>query len=236
MSPLFDRYTERAKRVLMFAHEESRRLNHDYIGTEHLLLGLVREKKGTAARILSSMDVDVAKARAGVENVTERGKQSVVGDINLTERGKNVIVHAAEEARLMRHGYIGTEHMLLGLARDGKSTGAQVLSALGVGETKVRSAVEFTVARGEEDQEEDQEEKPAGESRLSLSPGAQKAFGLAADEARRLGHSEIGTGHLLLGLAREGKGFAAGELQGLGVDVQRVRQQVSQAVSQGEAS
>ncbi len=232
MSPLFDRYTERAKRVLMFAHEESRRLNHDYIGTEHLLVGLVREEKCVAARILSSMDVDIAKARAGVENVTTRGKQSVVGDINLTERGKKVIEHAAEEARLLGHGYIGSEHMLLGLVRDGKSTGAQVLSGLGVGQARVRSAVEFTVARGQDYLEE----KQARGSRLSLTPSAQKAFGLAADEARRLGHSEIGTGHLLLGLAREGKGVAAGELQGLGVDVQRVRQQVRQAVSQGEAS
>ena len=232
MSPLFDRYTERAKRVLMFAHEESRRLNHDYIGTEHLLLGLVREENGIAARILAGMDVDVAKARAGVGKVTERGKHTVVGNINLTERGKKAIQHAAEEARQMGHGYIGTEHMLLGLVRDGKSTGAQVLSGLGVGQAKARSAVEFSVTRGQEDQEE----KQAKEERLSLSPGAQKAFGLAADEARRLGHSEIGTGHLLLGLAREGKGFAAGELQGLGVDVQRMRQQVRQAVSQGEAS
>ena len=232
MSPLFDRYTERAKRALMFAHEESRKLNHDYIGTEHLLLGLVREEQCVAAKILSSMDVDVAKARTGVENVTARGKQSVVGNINLTERGKKAIEHAAEESRLMGHGYIGTEHVLLGLVRDGKCTGAQVLSGLGVGQAKVRSAIEFTVAQGQEGQAE----KEAKEARLSLSPGAQKAFGLAADEARRLGHSEIGTGHLLLGLALEGKGFAAGELQYLGVDVQRVRQQVSQAVSQGEAS
>ncbi len=226
MSPLFDKYTDRAKRVLMFAQDESRRLNHDYIGTEHLLLGLVREEKGTAAKILSSMGVDLTKARDAVESIAKRGKHSVLGDISLTQRGKKVIEHAAEESRLMGHKYNGTEHLLLGLVRDSKSTGAKVLTDMGVSQAKVRSSVEFTVGRG----------KHVKEDRMSLTTGAQKAIGLATDEARRLGHSEVGTGHLLLGLAREGEGLAAGELQGLGVDLQRVRRQVRQAVSQGEAS
>lgn len=232
MSPLFDKYTERAKRVLMFAHEESRRLNHDYIGTEHLLLGLVREDKAIAARILSSMGVELAKVRDAVEAITERGKHSVTGDISLTERGRKVIEHSAEESRRMGHNYIGTEHLLLGLVRDSESAGATILAGMGAGPNKVRSAVSFAVERGKPVEEE----KDAREDRLSLSSGAQRAFRLAADEARSLGHSQIGTGHLLLGLAREDDGLAAGELQELGVDVHRVRQHVRQAVSQGEAS
>ena len=226
MSPMFDKFTVRAKRVLMFAHDESRRLNHDYIGTEHLLLGLVRAKKGSAAKMLAGMGVDPAKVRDAVKAVTERGTHSVVGDISLTQRAKKVIEHAAEESHLMEHDYIGTEHFLLGLARDTNSTGARLLADMGVGPNKIRGAVEFAVGRG----------KQVKASNLSFTPGASKALGLAAEEARRLGHSEVGTGHLLLGLASEGEGLAAGELQGLGVDVQRVRRQVRQAVSQGEAS
>ena len=216
MSPLFDKYTDRAKRVLMFAQDESRRLNHDYIGTEHLLLGLVREEKGTAAKILSSMGVDHAKARDAVESIAKRGKHSVLGDISLTQRGKKVIEHAAEESRLMgtqiqRHRALAfgsrarqQEHRRKGPHRHGgePSEGAQR-----------RSVHRWS-------------REHAKEGMLSLTTGAQKAIGLATDEARRLGHSEVGTGHLLLGLAREGEGLAAGELQGLGVDLQRVRRQL----------
>lgn len=232
MGSLFDKYTERAKRVLMFAQEESRRLNHDYIGTEHLLLGLVREEKGPAARILSGMGVELVAVRDAVESITEPGKFGAVGEISLTKRGKKVIEHAAEVSRQLEHNYIGTEHLLLGLVQDSESTGSRVLSDMGIGQAKVRSAVQFMVGREEivEPEERDRE------SRLSLTEGAQKALELAADEARRDGNRQIGTGHLLLGLACEGEGLAAGELRSLGVNVQRFRQQVRQAVSQGEAS
>ena len=229
---LFDKYTERAKRVLMFAQEESRRLNHDYIGTEHLLLGLVREERGPAARILSGMGVELTAARDAVESVTEQGEFGAVGEICLTNSGKKVIEHAAEVSRQLGHNYIGTEHLLLGLVQDSWSTGTRVLSDMGIGQTQVRSAVQFMVGREEI---VEPEERDRG-SRLSLTEGAQKALKLAADEARRDGHRQVGTGHLLLGLAREGEGLAASELLSLGVNVQRFRQQVRQAVSQGEAS
>ena len=226
MSPLFDKYTDRAKRVLMFAQEESRRFNHNYIGTEHLLLGLVRVDKGPAAKALNGMGVDLAKVRSAVEFIVGRGERAEVGDISLTPHARKVIELAAEEARRLGHNYIGTEHLLLGLVAEGEGMATGILESLGAHPSALRSGLEFVVRR----------RKRADETRLGFTPGANKALGLAAEEARRLGHSEIGTGHLLLGLVREGEGLGANILQSLGANLQRVRQQVRQAVSQGEAS
>lgn len=227
MSPLFDKYTDQAKRVLMFAQEESRRFNHDYIGTEHLLLGLVRENKGPAARVLNGMGVDLAKVRSAVEFIVGHGERAEVGDISLTVHARKVIELAAEESHRLGQDYIGTEHILLGIVTEGEGMATGILESLGAHPPAVRSVIEVAAKPGK---------RIDDEARLGFTPGANKALGLAAEEARQLGHSEIGTGHLLLGLAREGNGLAAGELQGLGVDMQRVRQQVRQAVSQGEAS
>jgi ATP-dependent Clp protease ATP-binding subunit ClpC len=160
--------------------------------------------------------------------------RGVVGSLfdKYTERAKRVLMFAQEESRRLNHDYIGTEHLLLGLVQDSWSTGSRVLSDMGIGQAKVRSAVQFMVGREENVEPEERDR----DSRLSLTEGAQKALKLAADEARRDGHRQVGTGHLLLGLAREGEGLAASELLSLGVNVQRFRQQVRQAVSQGEAS
>lgn len=226
MSPLFDKYTDRAKRVLMFAQEESRRFNHNYIGTEHLLLGLVRVDKGPAAKVLNGMGVDLAKVRSAVEFIVGRGERAEVGDISLTPHARKVIELAAEESRRLGHNYIGTEHLLLGLVAEGEGMATGILESLGTHPSAVRSALEFGASPRE----------GAAEARLGFTPGANKALGFAAGEARRLGHSEIGTGHLLLGLVREGEGLGANILQSLGANLQRVRQQVRQAVSQGEAS
>jgi len=210
----------------MFAQEESRRFNHNYIGTEHLLLGLVREGEGITAKVLNGMGVDLVKVRSAVEFIVGRGERAEVGDISLTPHARKVIELAAEEARRLGHNYIGTEHILLGIVAEGEGMAIGILESLGAHPSAVRSALEFG-ARPREG---------AAEARLGFTPGANKALGLAADEARRLGHSEIGTGHLLLGLVREGEGLGAGILQSLGANLQRVRQQVSQAVSQGETS
>ncbi|MBA3534147.1 MAG: ATP-dependent Clp protease ATP-binding subunit, partial [Ardenticatenales bacterium] len=138
MSNKFDRFTKKARRVLSLANEEAQTLNHGYIGTEHLLLGLVREGDGVAARVLKDLGVDLPKVRAAVEDIVGRGKRATLGRIGLTPRTKRVIELAVDEARRLGHHYIGTEHLLLGLAREGNGIAADVLASLGVSLESVR--------------------------------------------------------------------------------------------------
>jgi ATP-dependent Clp protease ATP-binding subunit ClpA len=137
----FDKFTERARKVLSLAHEEAARFNHNYIGTEHLLLGLVREGDGVAARVLSNMGVQLQKVRAAVEFIIGRGERPPQGEIGLTPRARRVIELAFDEARRQNHHYIGTEHLLLGLVREGEGIAAGVLESLGVSLEKVRAQV-----------------------------------------------------------------------------------------------
>jgi ATP-dependent Clp protease ATP-binding subunit ClpC len=128
----FDKFTERARKVLSLAQEEAQRFQHNYIGTEHLLLGLVREGEGVAAKVLSKLGVELQKVRESVEFIIGRGDRIVLGEIGLTPRAKKVIELAVDEARRMNHHYIGTEHLLLGLLREGEGIAAGVLESLGV--------------------------------------------------------------------------------------------------------
>ena len=141
----FDKFTDRARGVLTYAQDEARRFDHNYIGTEHLLLGLVRQKDGMAARVLADMSVDLAKVRTAVEFIIGRGAQPVVGEVGLTPRAKRVIELAIAEARTLRHHYIGTEHLLLGIIREGEGIAAGVLESLGVDLDKTRQAVIATL-------------------------------------------------------------------------------------------
>lgn len=141
MQGSFDRFTERARKVLTLAQEEAQRFNHNYIGTEHLLLGLVREGEGVASKVLSNLGVELTKVRSAVEFIIGRGERTVTGEIGLTPRAKKVIELAVDEARRLGHHYIGTEHLLLGLIREGEGIAAGVLESLGVNLEKVRSEV-----------------------------------------------------------------------------------------------
>ncbi len=147
MPDRFDKFTKRAQTVLMLAGEEASRLHHNYIGTEHLLLGLVREGGGIAAQVLTNMDVDLALVRSKVETIIGRGKHvthskhGTIGPISLTPRAKKVIGLAVDEARRLNHHYVGTEHLLLGLIREGEGIGAGVLEDLGISLQRVRREV-----------------------------------------------------------------------------------------------
>ncbi len=127
MNDKFDKFTERARKVLSLAQEEAQRFNHNYIGTEHLLLGLVREGDGVAAKVLNNLGVELNKVRSAVEFIIGRGDRMVLGEIGLTPRAKKVIELAVDEARRLGHHYIGTEHLLLGLVREGEGIAAGVL-------------------------------------------------------------------------------------------------------------
>jgi excisionase family DNA binding protein len=135
----WDRFTARARRVLSLAQEEAWRLNHNYMGTEHLLLGLVREGEGVAAKVLSYLGVELEQARGAVEAIIGRGDHPVTGEVGVTPRVKKVIELAVDEARRMSQHYIGTEHLLLGLVREGDGIGVGVLENLGVTPDRARA-------------------------------------------------------------------------------------------------
>jgi len=130
---MFERYTDRARMVMALANQEAQRLNHEYIGTEHILLGLVKEGSGVGATVLKNLDVDLKKLRIEVERQVKARPESVVmGKQPQTLRTKKVIEYAIEEARVLNHNYVGTEHVLLGLIREGEGIAAQVLMNLGL--------------------------------------------------------------------------------------------------------
>ena len=140
--PMFNRFTERARKVILLAKEEAKRFNHDYIGTEHILLGLVREGEGVAAAVLASFGLSSEKIRIEVEKLVQPGPSTVVsGDLPFTPKAKKVIELAMDEARTLGHNYIGTEHLLLGLIREGEGVASQVLMNMGLELDKVREEV-----------------------------------------------------------------------------------------------
>ena len=139
MASRFEKFSERARRVLSLAQEEAQNFNHNYIGTEHILLGLVREQDCVAAKVLVNLGVQLNKVRSAVEFIIGRGEKSSSGEIGLTPRAKKVIELAVDEARRLNHQYIGTEHLMIGLLREGDGVAAGVLESLGVNLEKARS-------------------------------------------------------------------------------------------------
>jgi len=138
---MFERFSQRARRVVVLAQEEARVLNHNYIGTEHILLGLIREGQGVAARALESMGISLEAVRQQVEKIIGRGQQAPSGHIPFTPRAKKVLELSLREAQSLGHNYIGTEHILLGLIREGSGVAAQVLVKLGANLDQTRQQV-----------------------------------------------------------------------------------------------
>ena len=138
---MFERFTDRARRVVVLAQDEARMLNHDYIGTEHILLGLIHEGEGVAAKALESLGIRLEGVRREVEAIIGRGQQARPGHIPFTPRAKKVLELSLREALQLGHSYIGTEHILLGLIREGDGVAAQVLVKLGADLNRVRQEV-----------------------------------------------------------------------------------------------
>ncbi len=176
----FDKFTDRARKVLTLAQDEAQRFNHNYIGTEHLLLGLVREGEGVAARVLENMNVELPKVRTAVEFIIGRGDRPVVGEVGLTPRAKRVIELAIDEARRLGHNYIGTEHLLLGLVREGEGIAAGVLESLGVSLDKVRHEVIRVLSQSSS-------AGPIQETRRASKTPTVDQLGINLTEAARLG-------------------------------------------------
>jgi ATP-dependent Clp protease ATP-binding subunit ClpA len=138
---VFERFTDRARRVVVLAQEEARLLNHNYIGTEHILLGLIHEGEGVAAKALESLGISLEAVRAQVEEIIGQGQSAPTGHIPFTPRAKKVLELSLREALQLGHNYIGTEHILLGLIREGEGVAAQVLVKVGASLDRVRQQV-----------------------------------------------------------------------------------------------
>ncbi len=145
---MFERFTERARRVIILAQEEAKRLNHSAVGTEHILLGIIREGEGVASKVLESLNINPDRVRAEIESAIGRGERTPYEEVAFTPRAKKVLELALDEARRLGHNYIGTEHLLLGLIREGEGVAARVLEAMGADLERVRSQVVYLL--GEE--------------------------------------------------------------------------------------
>jgi hypothetical protein len=162
---MFERFTDRARRVVVLAQDEARRLDHNYIGTEHILLGLIHEGEGVAARALESLGVSLAAVRQQVEEIIGRGQQAQSGHIPFTPRAKKVLELSLRESLQLGHNYIGTEHILLGLIHEGDGVAAQVLVRLGADLNRVREQV-IQLLHGHSAEEPVSAPSVAGELRL----------------------------------------------------------------------
>src|SRR3954470_21098495 len=148
---MYERFTDRARKVMQLANQEAQRFNHEYIGTEHVLLGLIKEGSGVAANVLKNLDIDLRKIRLEVEKLVQSGPDMVtMGKLPQTPRAKKVIEYAMEEARNLNHNYVGTEHILLGLLREQEGVAAQVLMNLGLKLEDVREEVLSLLGHGME--------------------------------------------------------------------------------------
>ena len=151
---MFERFTDRARKVMALANQEAQRFNHEYIGTEHILLGLVKEGSGVGANVLKNLDVDLRKVRLEVEKLVKSGPETAaMGKLPQTPRAKKVIEYAIEEARNLNHNYVGTEHLLLGLLREQDGVAAQVLMNLNLRLEDVREEVLNLLGATEEPEE-----------------------------------------------------------------------------------
>lgn len=168
---MYNRFTERARKVIVYAKEEARRFNHDYIGTEHLLLGLIREGEGVAAAVLQKLGLDLESIRMEVEKLVQPGPQTqVIGDIPFTPRSKKALELSAEEARALGHNYIGTEHLLLGLVKEGEGMAYRVLLNLGLDLGKLRNEVMELLGSGVPGYQQQEQQGSAGGGKQSKTP------------------------------------------------------------------
>ncbi|HEX9260211.1 MAG TPA: Clp protease N-terminal domain-containing protein, partial [Acidimicrobiales bacterium] len=173
---MFERFTDRARRVVVLAQEEARLLNHNYIGTEHILLGLIHEGEGVAAKALESLGISLEAVRSQVEEIIGQGGSSPSGHIPFTPRAKKVLELSLREALQLGHNYIGTEHILLGLIREGEGVAAQVLVKLGADLSRVRQQV-IQLLSGYQGPQAGGKEPPGAASSTAAQSGSAPAEG-----------------------------------------------------------
>ncbi len=241
---MYERFTDRARKAVQLANEE-----HEYIGTEHILLGLIKEGSGVAAHVLKNLDIDLRKVRLEVERIVQSGPDTVpMANLPRTPRAKKVIEYTMEEARNLNHNYVGTEHLLLGLLREEEGVAAEVFMNLGLKLADVRSEVLSLLGHGLERGGSHSGEESA--PRANLPPGtesgrslysrftelAKKAMQFAYREASRLRHEYIGTEHILLALIALERCNAIDLLQRHNIDLPSLRLYVDRLSGSGSES
>ncbi len=185
---MFERFTDRARKVMALANQEAQRFNHEYIGTEHILLGLVKEGSGVGANVLKNLDVDLRKVRLEVEKLVKSGPETVtMGKLPQTPRAKKVIEYAIEEARNLNHNYVGTEHLLLGLLREQDGVAAQVLMNLNLRLEDVREEVLNLLGASEETEEAGGPSMPGEPKKGKSKTPALDSFGRDLTEIAKQG-------------------------------------------------
>jgi ATP-dependent Clp protease ATP-binding subunit ClpA len=219
---MFEKFSDRARRVVVLSQEEARLLNHDYIGTEHILLGLIHEGDGVAAKALESLGIGLEAVRHQVEEIIGQGGSPPGEQIPFTPRAKKVLELSLREAIQLGHNYIGTEHILLGLLREGEGVACQVLVKLGADLPKTRARVLQLMHEG------------GGERPVRLSADLTAVLDEASRAAESQGVPEVMPIHLFLAAVERPDGAAGRMLQMVGVDPQELRRQVRD--ESGEAS
>ncbi len=259
----FDKFNDQARMVFHHAQEEAQRLEHGYIGMEHLLLGLIHDENNTASTVLRNLGVELAKIRSAVDFIISRGAKIETAQTGLTPRSKKVIELAVDEARRLGHSYIGTEHMLLGLIREGEGIAAGVLESLGVTLEKARTKVAQILPVAQQPASNDpsatataqpmdtqppetpattrlrnvaivQTQSTRSYERYPFTEQSHKVIEGALEEAISFQHNYIGTEHLLLGLVRERESVAGAVLQNLGIELSHVRRAVEFIIGRGD--
>jgi ATP-dependent Clp protease ATP-binding subunit ClpA len=215
-------FTDRVRKVLQMAREEAARLNHEYVGTEHILLGLIREGEGVAVAVLTNLNVDLVAVQQKIEEKTktEKPAAAVGPDLPYTSRAKKVLELSMAEARELRHSYVGTEHLLLGLLREGIGIAGQVLSDAGANLELVRA--ETLRLLGTDEVSPPSFKRPSHREGLSnayeLPPGLGQSLEGARDEANRLGSDHLDAVHIALAILKSQDSAAVAVLTALGVD------------------
>ena len=230
---------------MALAGKEAIRLNHNFVGTEHVLLGIISLGQGVAVNILHNLGLDLETVRLEViKQVGEGPDQKIYGKIPHTPRIKKVLVLAAKEAKSLNHTYVGTEHILLGLLREGDGVAARVLISVGVDIEEVRREIlkeinpEYPGGTAsakplETPTDIDEPSVEPYEAYNNLTPRAERALAMARQEADRLHHASVGTEHLLLGLIKLGNGVAANVLIGHGLDLETMRLEIANQTGAG---
>jgi ATP-dependent Clp protease ATP-binding subunit ClpA len=225
---MFERFTDRARRVVVLAQEEARILNHNYIGTEHILLGLIHDGEGVATTVLESLGIPRELVRSRVEEIIGHGQAPQSGHIPFTPRAKKVLELSLREALQLGHDYIGAEHILLGLIREGQGVAAQVLQKLGADLSRVRlKVIELLEAQIEE--------TPKGTRYLRpFSEVAQEVLKRASESARELGHEAIEPADILLALVATDDAQVTELLGSWGIRLADVRQRIEELAAEEE--
>jgi ATP-dependent Clp protease ATP-binding subunit ClpA len=207
MANRMERFTQRARRVLSVAQEEANRMKHNAIGTEHLLVGLMRVEGGVAERALKNVGLELPMVKSCIEHLTSDYTRTPGAQVDLTDELKKVLERADEEAKSLNHPYIGTEHLLLGLTRNPQGLALEIFNKLNVSPDEITTQTQNLLQELPPPPTEESATEASFNKMLRMSPSVRKTLIYAADEARKAKSASIETEHLLLGLMREHEQF-----------------------------